>query len=138
MFVREIRITGSTVFTAEELATVTAPYTNRKLTSEGLEALRVNLTKFYIDRGYVTSGAIIPDQEVKEGIITLQVIEGKLERVEVEGNYWFRPSYIQDRIALGSGPPVNINALQERLQLLQETPGIARLNAELKPGMVRG
>ena len=29
VFVREIRVTGSTVFTAEELAKVTAPYVNR-------------------------------------------------------------------------------------------------------------
>ena len=137
-FVREIRISGSTVFTPEQLAQVTAPYTNRKLTSEDLEALRVALTKFYIDHGYVTSGAIIPDQAVTEGVITLQVIEGKLGHIEVEGNYWFRPKYLEERIALGAGPPVNINALQERLLLLQETPGITRLNAELRPGVARG
>jgi hemolysin activation/secretion protein len=138
VFVKEIRVTGSTVFTKEELATVTAPYTNRKVTSEDLETLRIKLTQFYIDRGYVTSGAIIPDQDVREGIITYQVIEGKLSRIDVEGNYWFFPEYLRDRISLGAGPPVNVNALQERLQLLQETPGIARLNAELKPGIQRG
>jgi hemolysin activation/secretion protein len=138
VFVKEIRVAGSTVFTREELAAVTAPYTNRKLTSEDLEALRVALTKFYIDRGYITSGAIIPDQAVTEGIVTLQVIEGKLSRIEVEGNSWFRSGYLRDRIALGAAPPVNVNALQERLQLLQETPGITRLNAELRPGLARG
>jgi hemolysin activation/secretion protein len=138
VFVREIRITGSTVFTAEELAALTAPYTNRKIASEDLEALRVALTKFYIDHGYITSGVIIPDQTVTEGIVTLQVIEGKLSRIDVEGNYWFLPEYLQDRIALGAGPPVNINTLQERVQLLQETPGIIRLNAELRPGLQRG
>src|SRR2546428_2022494 len=138
VFVKEIRITGSTVFTPEQLTQVTAPYTNRKLTSEDLEALRVALTKFYIDHGYVTSGAIIPDQAVREGVITLQVIEGRLGHIEVEGNYWFRPKYLEERIALGAGPPVNINALQERLLLLQETPGITRLNAELRPGVARG
>ncbi len=138
VFVKDIRIVGGTVFTPEELAAVTAPYTNRKLTSEDLEALRTALTKFYIDRGYITSGVIIPDQEVTEGIITLRIIEGKLSRIEVEGNEWFRPGYIQNRIALGAAPPVNINALQERLQLLQQTPGITRLNAELRPGVTRG
>src|SRR2546428_8392987 len=138
VFVKEIRIIGSTVLPPEQLAQVTAPYTNRKLTAEDLEALRVALTKFYIDRGYVTSGAIIPDQAITEGVITLQVIEGRLGHIEVEGNYWFRPKYLEERIALGAGPPVNINALQERLLLLQETPGITRLNAELRPGVARG
>lgn len=138
VFVREIRITGNTVFTPEELAQVTDLYTNQQLTTEKLEALRVALTQFYIDHGYITSGAIIPDQAVTEGVITLQIIEGKLSRIEVEGNSWFRSGYLQERIALGAAPPVNVNALQERLLLLQETPGIARLNAELRPGLARG
>lgn len=144
VFVKDIRITGSTVFTREELAAVTAPYVNRKLTTEGLEALRAALTRHYISRGYITSGVIIPDQTVSEGVLTLQVVEGTLSRIEVEGKEpgsqpeWFAPSYIEDRIALGAGPPVNINALQERLLLLQQTPGITRLNAELRPGVARG
>ena len=138
VFVKEVRITGSTVFTPQELAQVTAPYTNRQLATEDLEDLRVKLTEHYIKHGYVTSGAIIPDQAVAEGIVTLQVIEGRLSRIDVEGNEWFRSGFLRDRVALGEGPPVNINALQERLLLLQETPGIARLNAELRPGLTRG
>jgi len=136
--VREIKVVGSTVFSAEELAKVTAPYLNREVTSEDLEALRMALTLHYINNGYVTSGAIIPDQTLKDGVLTIQIIEGKLSRIDVEGNRWFVPKYIQDRIALGAGPPLNINKLQERLQLLQTDTRFERLNAELKPGVIRG
>ena len=66
IFVSEIKVTGSTVFSDEELAQVIAPYVNRVLTTEDLEELRLALTRYYIDRGYVTSGAIIPDQTVAE------------------------------------------------------------------------
>jgi hemolysin activation/secretion protein len=138
VFVREINVLGNTVFTPEELAKVTAPYTNREVTSEDLEALRQALTLLYISKGYVTSGAIIPDQTVPGGVLTVQIIEGKLAGIEVEGNRWFWPSYFQDRIALGAGPPVNVAALQERLQLLQTDSRIQRMNAELRPGIVRG
>jgi hemolysin activation/secretion protein len=108
------------------------------LTSEDLEALRQALTLHYISKGYVTSGAIIPDQRITEGILTVQIIEGKLAGIDVEGTRWFFPSYFQNRIALGAGPPVNVNALQERLQLLQTDPRIQRINAELRPGIARG
>ncbi len=138
VFVREIRVTGSTVFTAEELEKVTAPYLNRELTSEDLEALRVALTLLYVNNGYVNSGAILPDQSVTEGAITFQIIEGALTGVQVNGNRWFRSSYFQKRFNLDAGPPLNINSLQRRLQLLLEDPRIQRLNAELKPGLRRG
>ncbi len=138
VFVREFRIIGNTVLSPEELAAVTAPYTNRELTSEDLEALRVALTLLYVNKGYVNSGAILPDQTVVQGVITYQIIEGNVTSVEVTGNKWFRTGYLQKRIALGTGPPLNVNDLQERIQLLLEDPRIRRLNAELKPGLKPG
>lgn len=138
VFLRKINVTGSTVLTREETAKVAAPYLNREVTSEDLEALRLALTLAYVEKGFVTSGAIIPDQTVTEGTITFQIIEGTLSGIEVEGNEWFRSGYIRDRIALGAGTPVNVTALQERLQLLQQDNRLQRVNAELKAGIQPG
>jgi hemolysin activation/secretion protein len=138
VFVREIRLTGNTVISTQELAAVTGPYIDRDLTSEDLEALRLALTHYYINKGYINSGAIIPDQTVTDGVVTLRIIEGELSQIEVIGNTRLRPSYIQNRLALDAGPPVNLNALQRRLQLLQQDPLIQRLNAELSPGVGPG
>jgi hemolysin activation/secretion protein len=41
-------------------------------------------------------------------------------------------------LALGAGPPLNIQTLQERLQLLLQDPRIQRLNTELRPGVRPG
>ena len=46
---------------------MTAPYKNRTLLTEDLERLRLALTLMYINKGYLTSGAIIPDQDVAGG-----------------------------------------------------------------------
>ncbi len=138
VFVREIRVVGSTIFSPEDLAKVTDPYKNRELTSEDLEALRVALTLLYVNNGYVNSGAILPDQKVTEGVVAYQIIEGALSAVDVEGNRWFRDSYFKKRFLLDAGPPLNVTALQRRLQLLLEDSRIQRLNAELKPGLKPG
>src|SRR5712691_173921 len=138
VLVRQIRIVGNTVFPMEKLLEVTQRYVNRELATEDLEALRLELTRLYIDAGYINSGAIIPDQKLSEGVITLQIIEGELSNIEIAGTTWFRDSYIRKRIALGAGPPLNIGALQGRLQFLQQDERIARLAAELRPGVQRG
>ena len=138
IFVREIKITGNTVFSDEILAEVTAPYVNRELTDADLESLRLALTIFYINKGYINSGAIIPDQTILDGIITIHMIEGRLTNIEVEGNKWFRSGYIQNRIRLNAGPPLNIYSLQDRLLILQQDERIQKLNAELKPDVTRG
>src|SRR5437660_1049650 len=48
VFVKDIRVVGSTVFSQEELAKVTAPYTNRELSAEDIEGLRQALTVYYV------------------------------------------------------------------------------------------
>ena len=138
VFVRKVLVTGSSVFTPEELSEITAPYENRSLTSEDLETLRTALTLRYINAGYINSGAILPDQAVREGVITFQIVEGVLSQISVEGNKWFRESYIRDRLELGAGPPVNVNPLQERLQLLQQDNRLRAIHAELRPGVKPG
>ncbi|HKN88298.1 MAG TPA: ShlB/FhaC/HecB family hemolysin secretion/activation protein [Nitrospiraceae bacterium] len=138
VFVKDIRVIGNTIFSNEELADVTEPFRNRPLNTEDLERLRLSLTLLYVNRGYLTSGAIIPDQDVKDGIITVQVVEGTLSRIDVEGNKWFASSYLRDRVARGIRTPVMLPPLQERLQLLQQDQRIERINAELRPGDQQG
>lgn len=138
VFVKSIVVTGNTVFSNEEIAAVTAPYENRTLSTEDLERLRLALTLLYVNNGYITSGAVIPDQDVKDGAIQLQIVEGALSQINVEGTNWFRPGYISDRIERGAGPPLRMEPLQTRLQLLQQDPRIEQINAELRPGDQRG
>lgn len=138
VLIRKIDVEGSTVFTPEELRKVTAPFENRELSTEDLEELRRALTLLYVDKGYVNSGAIIPDQAVKDGTITIQIIEGELTDIKIEGTRYFLPFYLEDRIALDAGPPFNIRPLKERLQILLQDPRIERLNTELKPGLKPG
>ncbi|MGA6828398.1 ShlB/FhaC/HecB family hemolysin secretion/activation protein [Nitrospira sp. NS4] len=138
VFVRDVRVVGNTVFPEAEIAAITDPYKNRTLVTEDLERLRLALTLLYVNNGYLTSGAIIPDQDVVAGVITIQIIEGKLTQINVEGNRWFRSSYLHDRLELGVQTPVTLAPLQEQLQLLQQDRRIERVNAELRPGDERG
>jgi len=136
--VNRIIVTGSTVFTDEKLQQVIAPFLNRALTNALIEEIRHTLTLFYINNGFVNSGAVIPDQTVKNGIITFRIIEGNISQIEVKGNKWFRDNYIQNRLDLNPGLPLNINAIQTRLQRLQQDHRISHIQAELKPGIDLG
>jgi hemolysin activation/secretion protein len=132
--VREIRVSGNTVFSSDELAEVTAPYVGRTVGMAELEAARQALTLKYVNSGYINSGALIPDQKVEDGVVQMIIIEGELTEINVTGNERLRASYITDRLALGAGPPLNLNELQGQMQILLQGPFIERINAELEPG----
>jgi hemolysin activation/secretion protein len=138
LFVEGFTVVGSTVFTAEELATVLQPFTKRSLTLTELLQARSAITQLYINAGYVTSGAFIPPQEPKDGIVTIQVIEGSVTEIQISGNRRLRPGYLQSRLGLGTKTPFNINRLVERLRLLKLNPLIENITAELSAGVQPG
>jgi hemolysin activation/secretion protein len=138
LFVKEFRFEGNKVFSQAELAKVTAPFSNRSLTSEDLEEARRAVTMHYVNHGYVSSGAVIPDQDPSSGVIVMRIVEGVLSRIELHGNKWLRDSYIRGRVERWSGPPLNLTELQDGLQLLRQNPNITQINAELKPGTAPG
>ncbi len=138
VFVKKYIIEGNTVFSDKQLSKITKNYENKLISFEMLQELRLKLTKYYIDHGYINSGAIIPDQKVEDGKILIKIIEGKLVKIEITGNKSLKTSYIKARLALGAGPPLNINKLQEKVQLLHQNPLIKRINSELGPGIRLG
>ncbi len=136
--VKKFEFEGNHVFSARQLAKVIASYAGREITSEELEEARVTLTKHYVDAGYITSGALLPDQDPTGGVITFQIVEGTLTDIELRGNFWYRGWWLRNQMRRAAGRPVNFNNLKVGLQLLRQNPTISRVNAELKPGVKQG
>lgn len=141
VFVSTFRLDGNTVFSDADFDPLLAPFTNREITPEQLQEVRNIITQHYVKNGYVNSGAIIPDQDVEDGRITIRIIEGKLSQINVTGNSRLKENYIRKRIEIASGRgelPLNINTIQERLKIIKQDPRIKNLNALLEPGLELG
>lgn len=136
--VERFEVLGSTVFSEAELAAVTAPFSGREITFAELLQARSAVTQLYIDQGYITSGAFIPPQTIEDGVVTIQVIEGSLEAINVTGTRRLNPGYIRSRLGLAASTPLNQNRLLEGLQLLQLDPLIQTISADLQTGTRTG
>ena len=132
--VKQFNVVGSTIFSEKELAEVTAPFTGRSITFAELLQARTAVTQLYTDQGYQTTGAFIPAGNITDGMVTIQVVEGSLEAIEVTGNQRLHSDYIRDRISVSTHTPLNINRLLEALQLLQLNRRIETISAELSTG----
>ena len=136
--VESIVVEGSTVFTPDELHAVTAPFAGRVVGFNDLLQAAEAVTALYVDHGYITSGALVPDQRVENGIVRVRAIEGRLATIDVQGNRWFRASYFRDRLRRAADPPVNVFRLERALQEFQREPLVERIWARLEPTSVRG
>lgn len=128
---------GNTAFSDAELAAITREFTGRPLSFGELLQVEALVTKTYTDAGYINSGAVIPAGQTfpREGaVVTVQIIEGGIEDIEVRGTRRLRPGYVRSRLAIATKAPLNRERLLEALQLLQLNLLIASISAELQAG----
>jgi hemolysin activation/secretion protein len=133
-------VVGSTVFSAQELAQITQPFTG-EVTFDRLQAAKNAIEKLYLDRQYLTSGAYIPTRQtlaIDGATVRIQIVEGKLEDIKVTGTNRLNPEYIRSRLALATQQPLNNDRLIEGLRLLQQDPLIGSIAAELSTGIQPG
>ena len=133
-----IELDGSSVFTTEDFADLFAQYTGRAVTFNELLQLRSAVTDRYVEAGFLTSGAFIPPQTLEDGFVTVQVIEGAIEDIEIVGTRRLKPGYIRSRLGLVAKPPINADRLLEALQRLQIDPLIETVSADLQAGVRPG
>ncbi|WP_248277832.1 ShlB/FhaC/HecB family hemolysin secretion/activation protein [Brasilonema sp. UFV-L1] len=105
-----------------------------KLSFTQLLQARSAITQLYICKGYITSGALIPEQTLSSGVVKIQIIEGSLEGIKITGTRRLNQGYIRSRLAGARKTPLNRDRLLEELQLLQLNPRINSLSAELAAG----
>lgn len=136
--VKRIDILGSSILTSVEIESLVAPLQNKSVTLNQLQEVTDKISQIYQDRNYITSRAVLIPQDIKDGIVTIQVREGSLERVDVKraGDLVGRlnDSYIRDRVLQAGATPLNFANLEDALQLLRADPLIGDIRANLTTG----
>ncbi|MDX2099371.1 MAG: POTRA domain-containing protein, partial [Leptolyngbyaceae cyanobacterium bins.59] len=132
--VQRIEVTGSTILSASDIAPITKPFEGRSATLEELRGVADAITQLYLDRGFITSRAILVDQTVANGVVQIRAVEGGLERIDVEGVTRLNPDYIRSRIELAGTRPLNKDRLEDQLRLLRADPNFENVEASLRAG----
>ena len=137
----EYRVLGNTVLKRTEIETLMYSQLGPAKTLDDVEKARVALETAYRDRGYGTVFVDIPEQEVAEGIVRLQVTEGKINSLRVTGTRYFSNRAI--RAALPAAQPgivPHLPTVQRQLSALNaQTPDrnvVPVLKAGPRPGTV--
>jgi len=132
--VQKIQVVGSTILSQDEINALIKPFEGRSSTLEQLKQIADKITEIYLNRGYITSRAVLPPQTLTAGVVEIQVLEGKLGPIEVEGNKRVHKSYIRSRIRLGAKIPLSTASLEDQLRLLRVDPLFDNVEASLRAG----
>ncbi len=133
-----VEFTGTAAIETEELNALAKPYLGKVVGIHELRQLRDLVTQHYIELGYVTSGAELPDQEIADGRVELRITEGTLSELDVATDGRLRDAYLRAGVGVEAGDVVNVYELEERLRLLQQDVRVESVRSNLIPTKVRG
>lgn len=136
--IQEVQVVGSTVFDSGTLLSVINPPIGETIYIEDVLEMVDAITTLYVDAGYITSGAVLPDQDVSDGRIILNVVEGELAGINVVSLGRLKTSFLESKIRSNTAGPLNLKDLQKAISKLEREPTVSHVRGDLKPTAVRG
>lgn len=135
----EFQISGSKVLEKSLIERSVYPFLGRNKTIDDVNAATVALQMLYKSNGYPTVLVDIPEQDVSKGIVKLNVIEGKIDRLKISGARYFSLKKIREFVPdLAEGTVPHLPTVQEQLKVLNSTNPDLRVTPIFRPGRSPG
>lgn len=126
--VTTFRFAGNTLLGNDQLAPVVAEYLNRPIGFAELQKAAAAVAEAYRTAGWVVR-AYLPQQDIQNGTVTIQIVEAVFGGVKFEGAPAKRVALTQIQNGFeaqqAKGAPLNNNALDRALLLADDLPGVA-------------
>ncbi|CNE49871.1 putative surface-exposed protein [Yersinia nurmii] len=119
----------------EQVNTLLVARQNQNMSVSQLQAIPLEIERIMRKGGDLLSFAYLPEQDITEGHVYIQVVQGRLEKVHLHNNQsGVRDSLINKFLQAGNKHPENIRQMESVLLRLGDQPGVGPLTSILSPG----
>ncbi len=115
------------------LEALAQPYRGRCLTLPDLNTMLRAITEAYVAAGYIAARPYLPQQDLKNGVLTIVVVEGKVEAIEPETGDWARNAELETAFPGLEGNTLNLRDIEQGLDQINR-PRSNRATMTLQPG----
>ncbi|TLP57239.1 MULTISPECIES: ShlB/FhaC/HecB family hemolysin secretion/activation protein [Pseudomonas] len=135
--IEHVQLDGVTLLPERTRRELVAPYEGRCVGVQQLNALLKAITAQYIARGYVTSRAYLPEQDLSSGNLRVQVVEGRLEGLAPGESSGLSPRELAMAFPGEAGHALNLRELEQMVDQLNRLPS-NQVQMDLIPGQQIG
>jgi hemolysin activation/secretion protein len=132
-----IDIDNAPQLNAKTRAQLLAPFSERCLTPGDIDTLLHALTEHYLRRGYITTRAYLPEQNLGSGLLKITVLEGTLETLQPAPGSDITPRELNTAFPGHPGQILNLREIEQLLDQLNRLPS-RQSRIELEPGSQPG
>ena len=125
---KDIQFQGVSILGDMELKGIVEPYLNTPMTYEQMLEIGMTVEAYYRKNNYLAR-AILPPQDLTQGVLLIDVIESVFSKIEIEQELADLPNTQEHVTALiesqqKTGEPLNTQSLDRALALANDVPGI--------------
>ncbi|AYA09066.1 ShlB/FhaC/HecB family hemolysin secretion/activation protein [Rahnella aquatilis] len=84
-YIHKIYINNATLLSDKKQREINKPHLNQCIGMNGIAEITRQISDWYIHQGYITSRAFITEQDLSQGELHISVLEGRLEKITLEG-----------------------------------------------------
>ncbi|MBQ0719285.1 MAG: ShlB/FhaC/HecB family hemolysin secretion/activation protein [Gammaproteobacteria bacterium] len=137
--VTEYRVLGNSLLSNSVIERAVYPHLGPERDINDIEAARVALESAFREGGYPMVVVNLPQQKVVSGIVRLQVLEGRVDRLKVSGSDYFSLAEIREAVpSLKTGQIIDIAKAREEINALNRLSGDLSVTPVMKPGRTEG
>ncbi|MBX9868252.1 MAG: BamA/TamA family outer membrane protein [Burkholderiaceae bacterium] len=115
----EFRVSGNSVLPNSKIEETVYPFMGEGKDINVVEQARTALENFYHENGYPTVFVNIPEQQVNGGLVRLEVVEGRIERLRIKDAHYYSLGVIKSRVPeLEEGKVPHFPTVQEQLGIV--------------------
>jgi len=138
IMVNGIRITGQNIYSEDKLLPLVNDAVGKPLTLGELEILARQISTYFHDHGYFLAKALIPVQDVKDGVVEITVVVGRYGRIDIRNQSALSQGTINGLLSpLKGGDYIRRAPLERALLLLSDVSGVS-LKTTIAPGKEPG
>ena len=137
VLIKKIVVEGSTLLSEKKVKAVTSQFEGKDLSLAEMQKVADMLTDAYRAAGYATSRAYLPPQTIKDGVLRIKIVEGKVGKVEIKGNRYFKTSLLKKKLNITPDQYFDYSELQKSLIKINENTD-RNAKAVLAPGKEPG
>lgn len=132
--VNSLHVTGQALYSEAELIAITGFRPGGELSLSELRGMASKIADHYHRHGYFVAQAYLPEQDIKDGSVTIAVIEGHYGSISLRNQTNLSEPLVNGLLdGLNSGDTIAIAPLENRLLLLSDIPGV-NVRSTLTPG----
>ena len=139
VMVKGFRVTGNTIFPAEELVALVHPWVGKEAGTDQLLDAAEAIKNRYKDAGFFLTQVFVPAQELPDGVVTLRIVEARIGETHAEiDTQRVGPAIVDGYMRLlPKGSAVTEQSVERPLLLLNDLPGV-KVTSVLRPGAETG